>query len=994
NRPVSRQSQPVMSSLPKRPGLVWQVGEFLEAQDAWGNWTAAKLLAVHEDTKSVLVHYHKWSAKFDEEIEMSSERLRPLNKPTKQSAESAEAAAFQPGDLVLARWRDTLWYQAKVISVDSKGHYSLFFTLDSWKAKGYRASQLKPYDAAEAEAIFAAQWPATGPSEINYDPMVRRIQENSRRRRLEKRGGGVGGGGGGGGDDADDQLMLNSTCPESLLSAELASASSSDAGGASSSQQQQQKQKQQQKQQQQKLSQSFNAASETRRSRRRTAAPQPAKSQAAPQSPPPPSPTPPQEAPEPKQGRLPPLKMTLKIPTNLLLKEEKEAEEAAAAAAIKPEEQQSEYSLTFEECQEDASVSPKQLPDQLSRKRPADSPPAELPASEEASTLPKPSAVEPEHEPLAKRARLDPELEQNSFSSDQNVVAEAGSSAATTAMTTAMMSAEETVESAADASAELLPPPPPPPPQQQGSQHEQRLPKMRVRLPKLSTPSLDRSASVCSPAAPTSAAAVAAAATATSTPGSSAWTADRRRSFFGSGGLGRSNSSATSVGSGSGKRKTSTEPTVPAHWTIETFECDQCGKSFRKEKLLSDHIRFYHRPKGSGRAASSSKAAAAGDNASSSRRSEAATAEDLESLMSSSRDQHDSELASQPATVSKAHHKSSSSSLQSSAAAATAAAAAAAAEASIVAPDKRRVVHCQCGRSGEDDMIQCEVCRAFQHARCASKAVDLRSIPDLYYVCSFCLHPRKEFKSTRRVWHHKWLRQPSSGAQTSPMMDVVRQVMELYAIVQKLKRFNTDIHSRLIKLAPDLAEKSPDEIRQLLQLHSQRQQQQQQQQQVASSAASTSAAAASASGGAVSGRTRLDSVGELADFLPSLELDQLESLLGGSGAGGAGGNGGGEVGEADEIGGVLSLPPPPPVPPPVPPPPPGADANELTALLCTQQALGHVLSIVAAKMSELRERPSVRPLAERTPRTLRPRLPALRNNLAKLRRLAALPKKN
>uniref|UniRef100_A0A1I8JBJ9 C2H2-type domain-containing protein n=1 Tax=Macrostomum lignano TaxID=282301 RepID=A0A1I8JBJ9_9PLAT len=799
-----------MSSLPKRPGLVWQVGEFLEAQDAWGNWTAAKLLAVHEDTKSVLVHYHKWSAKFDEEIEMSSERLRPLNKPTKQSAESAEAAAFQPGDLVLARWRDTLWYQAKVISVDSKGHYSLFFTLDSWKAKGYRASQLKPYDAAEAEAIFAAQWPATGPSEINYDPMVRRIQENSRRRRLEKRGGGVGGGGGG-----------------------------------------------------------------------------------APQSPPPPSPTPPQEAPEPKQGRLPPLKMTLKIPTNLLLKEEKEAEEAAAAAAIKPEEQQSEYSLTFEECQEDASVSPKQLPDQLSRKRPADSPPAELPASEEASTLPKPSAVEPEHEPLAKRARLDPELEQNSFSSDQNVVAEAGSSAATTAMTTAMMSAEETVESAADASAELLPPPPPPPPQQQGSQHEQRLPKMRVRLPKLSTPSLDRSASVCSPAAPTSAAAVAAAATATSTPGSSAWTADRRRSFFGSGGLGRSNSSATSVGSGSGKRKTSTEPTVPAHWTIETFECDQCGKSFRKEKLLSDHIRFYHRPKGSGRAASSSKAAAAGDNASSSRRSEAATAEDLESLMSSSRDQHDSELASQPATVSKAHHKSSSSSLQSSAAAATAAAAAAAAEASIVAPDKRRVVHCQCGRSGEDDMIQCEVCRAFQHARCASKAVDLRSIPDLYYVCSFCLHPRKEFKSTRRVWHHKWLRQPSSGAQTSPMMDVVRQVMELYAIVQKLKRFNTDIHSRLIKLAPDLAEKSPDEIRQLLQLHSQRQQQQQQQQQVASSAASTSAAAASASGGAVSGRTRLDSVGELADFLPSLELDQLESLLGGSGAGGAGGNGGG-----------------------------------------------------------------------------------------------------
>uniref|UniRef100_A0A1I8H0J1 C2H2-type domain-containing protein n=1 Tax=Macrostomum lignano TaxID=282301 RepID=A0A1I8H0J1_9PLAT len=605
-----------MSSLPKRPGLVWQVGEFLEAQDAWGNWTAAKLLAVHEDTKSVLVHYHKWSAKFDEEIEMSSERLRPLNKPTKQSAESAEAAAFQPGDLVLARWRDTLWYQAKVISVDSKGHYSLFFTLDSWKAKGYRASQLKPYDAAEAEAIFAAQWPATGPSEINYDPMVRRIQENSRRRRLEKRGGGVGGGGGG-----------------------------------------------------------------------------------APQSPPPPSPTPPQEAPEPKQGRLPPLKMTLKIPTNLLLKEEKEAEEAAAAAAIKPEKQQSEYSLTFEECQEDASVSPKQLPDQLSRKRPADSPPAELPASEEASTLPKPSAVEPEHEPLAKRARLDPELEQNSFSSDQN----------------------------------------------------------------LSTPSLDRSASVCSPAAPTSAAAVAAAATATSTPGSSAWTADRRRSFFGSGGLGRSNSSATSVGSGSGKRKTSTEPTVPAHWTIETFECDQCGKSFRKEKLLSDHIRFYHRPKGSGRAASSSKAAAAGDNASSSRRSEAATAEDLESLMSS------------------------------------------------------------------NDMIQCEVCRAFQHARCASKAVDLRSIPDLYYVCSFCLHPRKEFKSTRRVWHHKWLRQPSSGAQTSPMMDVVRQVMELYAIVQKLKRFNTDIHSRLIKLAPDLAEKSPDEIRQLLQLHSQRQQQQQQQ---------------------------------------------------------------------------------------------------------------------------------------------------------------------
>uniref|UniRef100_A0A1I8F8J7 DWNN domain-containing protein n=1 Tax=Macrostomum lignano TaxID=282301 RepID=A0A1I8F8J7_9PLAT len=160
-----------------------------------------------EDTKSVLVHYHKWSAKFDEEIEMSSERLRPLNKPTKQSAESAEAAAFQPGDLVLAR-----------------------------------ASQLKPYDAAEAEAIFAAQWPPRGPARSTMTPLVRRIQENSRRRRLEKRGG-CGVGAARRGDDADDQLMLNSTCPESLLSAELASASSSDAGGASSSQQQQQKQK-------------------------------------------------------------------------------------------------------------------------------------------------------------------------------------------------------------------------------------------------------------------------------------------------------------------------------------------------------------------------------------------------------------------------------------------------------------------------------------------------------------------------------------------------------------------------------------------------------------------------------------------------------------------------------------------------------------------------------------------------------------------------------
>ena len=56
---------------------VYEPGIKLEVSDFKGTWYPAKVIEVDREENEVLVHYDKWSTRFDEWIKMDSNRLRP-----------------------------------------------------------------------------------------------------------------------------------------------------------------------------------------------------------------------------------------------------------------------------------------------------------------------------------------------------------------------------------------------------------------------------------------------------------------------------------------------------------------------------------------------------------------------------------------------------------------------------------------------------------------------------------------------------------------------------------------------------------------------------------------------------------------------------------------------------------------------------------------------------------------------------------------------------
>lgn len=51
----------------------------LEAMDKYGKWYVAKVVELEENDKEVLVHFERWSSRYDELISISSGRLRQLS---------------------------------------------------------------------------------------------------------------------------------------------------------------------------------------------------------------------------------------------------------------------------------------------------------------------------------------------------------------------------------------------------------------------------------------------------------------------------------------------------------------------------------------------------------------------------------------------------------------------------------------------------------------------------------------------------------------------------------------------------------------------------------------------------------------------------------------------------------------------------------------------------------------------------------------------------
>ncbi|XP_076370285.1 uncharacterized protein LOC143256665 isoform X2 [Tachypleus tridentatus] len=117
--------------IPNRPGIVFELGAKLEAKDFQDKWYPAKIIAIDDDDCEVLVHYERWSARFDEWMSMDSPCLRPLHHAHTRKEEKERSGKqelkHKVGDEVLARWADRKMYPAKISEIYDDGTYKVLF---------------------------------------------------------------------------------------------------------------------------------------------------------------------------------------------------------------------------------------------------------------------------------------------------------------------------------------------------------------------------------------------------------------------------------------------------------------------------------------------------------------------------------------------------------------------------------------------------------------------------------------------------------------------------------------------------------------------------------------------------------------------------------------------------------------------------------------------------------------------------------------------------
>ncbi|XP_058250019.1 PHD finger protein 20-like protein 1 isoform X3 [Hemibagrus wyckioides] len=117
---------------PNRPGITFEVGARVEAQDYLQKWYPSRIEKIDYDEGKMLVHFDRWSHRYDEWILWDSNRLRPLERPVlrKEGLKEEEDLTLQDlkdGEEVLARWTDCRYYPAKIESVNKEGTYTVQF---------------------------------------------------------------------------------------------------------------------------------------------------------------------------------------------------------------------------------------------------------------------------------------------------------------------------------------------------------------------------------------------------------------------------------------------------------------------------------------------------------------------------------------------------------------------------------------------------------------------------------------------------------------------------------------------------------------------------------------------------------------------------------------------------------------------------------------------------------------------------------------------------
>ncbi|KAG8441602.1 hypothetical protein GDO86_010693 [Hymenochirus boettgeri] len=115
---------------PSRPGITFEVGARLEAQDYLQKWYTSKIEKIDYEEGKVLIHFERWSSRYDEWILWDSSRIRPLERPALRKEglkDEEENIDFNEGEEVLARWTDCRYYPAKIEAINKEGTYTVQF---------------------------------------------------------------------------------------------------------------------------------------------------------------------------------------------------------------------------------------------------------------------------------------------------------------------------------------------------------------------------------------------------------------------------------------------------------------------------------------------------------------------------------------------------------------------------------------------------------------------------------------------------------------------------------------------------------------------------------------------------------------------------------------------------------------------------------------------------------------------------------------------------
>nr|KAF6426704.1 PHD finger protein 20 like 1 [Molossus molossus] len=115
---------------PNRPGITFEIGARLEALDYLQKWYPSRIEKIDYEEGKMLVHFERWSHRYDEWIGWDSDRLRALERPALRREglrDGQDLFDFKAGEEVLARWTDCRYYPAKIEAINKEGTFTVQF---------------------------------------------------------------------------------------------------------------------------------------------------------------------------------------------------------------------------------------------------------------------------------------------------------------------------------------------------------------------------------------------------------------------------------------------------------------------------------------------------------------------------------------------------------------------------------------------------------------------------------------------------------------------------------------------------------------------------------------------------------------------------------------------------------------------------------------------------------------------------------------------------